>query len=295
MKLVRFGEKGKERPGVWMEDGRILDVRALAFHIEDFDGHFFSSNGLEQLEALLADPGARYVDAETVRLGPPIARPSKIICVGANYADHAKEFGHSIPKEPILFSKATTSINGPYDPIVLPDEAQVVDSEAELAVVIGRPAFKVKREDALDHVAGYMVLNDVTERMVQRANGQWFRGKGFDTFCPMGPFLVTPDELPDIAALSVWQRFNGEELQRGNTADMMFDVPFLIEYITHGMTLLPGDVISTGTPPGIGSARSPQVLMLTGDVVEIGVEGLGTQKSEVVGREDARFFRGIIA
>jgi len=281
MKLVRFGEKGKERPGVWMGDGRILDVRAVAFHIEDYNEHFFANHGLEQLRLLLKDPGAKFIDAEGVRLGAPVARPSKIVCVGANYADHAKEFGRDIPKEPILFSKATTAIGGPSDPIVLPDGAQVVDSEAELAVVIGKRASKVCAADALEHVAGYTVVNDVTERVVQKGNGQWFLGKGFDTFCPMGPFLVTPDEVPRLDDLQVWQKLNGEMLQEADTADMMFTVPFLIEYISKGMTLLPGDVISTGTPSGIGSARDPQVLMKSGDVVEVGVDGVGAQRSEV--------------
>lgn len=281
MKLVRFGEKGKERPGVWMGDGRILDVRAVAFHIEDYNEHFFANHGLAQLRILLNDPGAKFINAEGVRLGAPVARPSKIVCVGANYADHAKEFGHDIPREPILFSKATTAIGGPNDPIVLPDGAQVVDSEAELAVVMGKYASKVSAADALGYVAGYTVLNDVTERMVQKANGQWFRGKGFDSFCPMGPFLVTPDEV-DLGHLRVWQKLNGETLQEANTSAMMFSVPFLIEYISQGMTLLPGDVISTGTPSGIGSARDPQMLMKAGDGVEVGVDGVGAQRSEVL-------------
>jgi len=281
MKLVRFGEKGKERPGVWIGDGRILDVRALAFHIEDYNEHFFANHGLEQLRLLLNDPGAKYVDAEGMRLGAPIARPSKLVCVGANYADHAKEFGHDIPQEPILFSKASTAIRGPNDPIILPEGAEVVDSEAELAVVIGKKASKVCAADAQEYVAGYTVLNDVTERVIQKANGQWFRGKGFDTFCPIGPFLVTSDEITDAENLRVWQKLNGETLQDGNTGDMMFSIPFLIEYISKGMTLLPGDVIATGTPPGIGSAREPQVLMQSGDVVEVGVAGVGVQYSEV--------------
>jgi 2-keto-4-pentenoate hydratase/2-oxohepta-3-ene-1,7-dioic acid hydratase in catechol pathway len=243
---------------------------------------------MAQLERLLADPGASFVDAADVRLGSPIVRPSKIICVGANYADHAKEFGHEVPKEPILFSKATSAINGPSDPIVLPNGSQVVDSEAELAVVIGKKTSQVSRTDALDYVAGYTLLNDVTERVVQKANGQWFRGKGFDTFCPIGPFLVTTDELPDIDKLTIWQRHNGVLLQQGHTADMMFNVPFLIEYISQGMTLLPGDVISTGTPSGIGSAREPKVLMAAGDVIEIGMEGLGDQRSVVVAMQAGR-------
>lgn len=277
MKLVRFGEQGKERPGVWMGDGRILDVRATAFQIEDYGAHFFSCFGIDQLRTLLNDPAAKYVAAADLRLGPPIARPSKIICVGANYAAHAKEFGHAVPSQPILFSKATTSVIGPNDPIILPPEAQEVDSEAELAVVIGRRASRVARSAAMDYVAGYMIMNDVTERVVQRSGGQWFRGKGFDSFCPMGPFLVTPDEIKDWMNLDVWQRHNGELLQEANTRDMMFGVPFLIEYISQGMTLLPGDVISTGTPPGIGSARNPQVLMTSGDEIRIRIDGLGEQ------------------
>lgn len=286
MKLVRFGAKGKEQPGIWMGDGRIMDVRALAFHIEDYDGHFFANHGLSQLAALYNDPGASFVDAANVRLGPPIARPSKIICVGANYADHAREFGHDIPKEPILFSKATSAINGPNDPICLPGGAKVVDSEAELAVVMGKAAHRVDRKQAMDYVAGYTILNDVTERVVQKSLGQWFCGKGFDCFCPIGPFLVTQSEVKNPAKLNVWQRHNGEMLQDGNTADMTFDIPFLIEFISQGMTLLPGDVISTGTPHGIGSARDPKILMTDGDVVEIGVESLGQQRSTVLAGMD---------
>lgn len=282
MKLVRFGEAGRERPGILMDEGRILDVRALAFHITDYDTHFFARDGMGQLRRMLDDPGARFIDAGSVRLGPPVARPSKIICVGANYADHAREFGHAIPEVPILFSKATTAVIGPNDPIILPAEAQVVDSEAELAVVIGRTAKRVSEDEALDYVAGYTILNDVTERIVQRAGGQWFRGKGFDTFCPLGPFLATPDELPGIGDLRVWQRYGGNMLQNGNTHDMLFSVSFLISYISRGMTLLPGDIISTGTPPGIGSAREPKILMQVGEVVEVGINGLGNQRNAVI-------------
>ena len=281
MKLVRFGERGRERPGIWMGDGRILDVRAVAFHIADYDAHFFAHYGLEQLKTLPGDPGARYVDADTVRLGPPVATPSKIICVGANYAAHAREFGHAVPAEPILFSKAPSALNGPFDPIVLPEGARVVDSEAELAVVVGKTASRVRKEEALEHVAGYAVLNDVTERVVQKSGGQWFRGKGFDTFCPLGPFLATADEVPDIGNLRLWQKLNGETLQEGRAADMLFGIPFLIEFISRGMTLLPGDIIATGTPPGIGSAHEPPRLMKPGDVVEVGIDGIGAQRSPV--------------
>ncbi len=282
MRLVRFGECGSERPGVWLDDGRILDVRAVAFHIEDYNEHFFTHYGIEQLRMLLNDPGAKYVEAESQRLGPPVARPSKIICVGANYANHAKEFGHEIPSEPILFSKVTSALTGPYDPIRLPPGAEVVDSEAELAVVIGKTAFRVPAEEAQDYIAGYTVMNDVTERVVQKENGQWMRGKGFDSFAPLGPFLVTPDEIPDLDGLRVGQTCNGKALQDGCTSDMMFSVPYLIEYISKVMTLYPGDIISTGTPAGIGSARQPQVLMHPGDVVEVAVERVGVQHSEVV-------------
>lgn len=282
MKLVRFGNKGSEKPGVWMGDGRILDVRALAFHIEDYNEHFFTHGGFQQLEQLLEDPGAKYIDAEGVRLGAPVARPSKIICAGANYADHAKEFGHDIPDEPILFSKLTSSINGPFDPVVLPEDAQVVDGEAELAVVMGKTASKVMKEDALEYVAGYTVMNDVTERVIQKSNGQWMLGKGQDSFAPLGPFLVTPDEIPDLGKLTVWQKCNGDELQRAGTADMMFGIPFLIEFISRGVTLYPGDIISTGTPSGIGSARDPQVLLKAGDVVEVGVDGVGALRNEII-------------
>lgn len=281
MKLVRFGERDRECPGIWMGDGRILDVRSIAFHIEDYNEHFFTHFGVDQLRSLLSDPGATYVDADRVRLGSPVARPSKIICVGVNYADHAREFDHEIPSEPILFSKATSAINGPFDPIELPDEAKVVDGEAELAVVIGRKAQKVAEADAMDYVAGYTVLNDVTERVVQKGNGQWFRGKGFDTFCPMGPYLVTPDEIGNIDNLRVWQKLNGALLQEATIAQMMFKIPFLISCISRGMTLMPGDIVSTGTPAGIGSAREPQVLLKKGDVVEVGVDGIGTLKAEI--------------
>ena len=281
MRLVRFGKKGAERPGVWMGDGRILDVRALAFHIEDYNERFFSGHGLGQLRRLIEDPGAVYVNAAEHRLGAPIARPSKIVCIGANYAAHAKEFGHAVPQQPLLFSKATTAISGPADPIEIPEGGQIVDSEAELAVVMGRTASKVPASAAGAYIAGYMVLNDVTERVVQRTVGQWFHGKGFDTFCPMGPFLVTPDEIEDVRTLRVWQELNGETLQSATVGDMLFEVPFLIEHISQGITLLPGDVIATGTPPGIGSAREPQILMRAGDTVEIGIDGLGEQRCSV--------------
>jgi len=281
MKLVRFGEKGKERPGIWMEDERILDVRSVAFHIEDYNEHFFSHWGIKQLQSIALDTGAQYVSTKEVRLGSPIARPSKIICVGANYPAHAKEFGHAIPEEPILFSKAPSSLIGPTDNVILPPASKTVDSEAEFAVVIGKKARRISSENALKYVAGYMILNDVTDREVQRKNGQWFLGKGADTFCPTGPFLVTPDELPSLNKIRVQQYFNGASFQDAVLSEMQFSVPFLIEYISQKMTLLPGDVLSTGTPPGIGSARQPPVLMKPNDHIKMCITGLGTQETNV--------------
>jgi len=281
MKLVRFGKKGKERPGIWMEDERILDVRSVAFHIEDYNEHFFSHWGIKQLQSILLDSGAQYISSKDVRLGPPIARPSKIICVGANYPAHAKEFGHTIPKDPILFSKASSSIIGPTDNVILSPSSKIVDSEAEFAVVIGKKAHHISSKNALKYVAGYMILNDITDREIQQKNGQWFLGKGADTFCPMGPFLVTPDELPPFDKIRIQQFFNGTSFQDATLNEIQFSIPFLIEYISQKITLLPGDVISTGTPPGIGSARQPPVLMKPNDHIQICITGLGTQETNV--------------
>jgi len=277
MKLVRFGEQGNEKPGIWVDDDRILDIQSVAFHIKDFDEHFFSNWGLEQLEALLTDPCATSISSKNIRLGAPIARPSKIICVGANYPAHAKEFGHEIPTEPILFSKATTALIGPTDPIILPSNSTIVDSEAEIAIVIGKRTRNISANEATSHIAGYMLLNDVTDREVQRKNGQWFLGKSPDTFCPAGPFLVTPDELPPPSQINIQQHFNNTCLQNAMLSEIQFSIPFLIEYISKKITLLPGDVISTGTPPGIGSARQPQILMKPNSVVKISATGLGAQ------------------
>ena len=282
MKLVRFGPPGRERPGVWMGDGRILDVRAGAFHIRDYDTHFFSRFGLMQLRALCAEPGARFVAAETVRLGPPVARPSKIVCVGMNYRAHAEEFGARQPDEPVLFAKAPSSLIGPNDPVVLPPAAEEVDSEVELAVVIGRKISALPRSGAWSAVAGLTVLNDVTDRAGQRRAGQWFRAKSYDTFCPLGPFLVTPDEIKDPQSLRLRQTLDGEILQDARVGEMIFSVPDLIAFVSAGMTLYPGDIISTGTPPGIGSSRHPPRLMHPGSIVEAEIEGLGVQRNAVV-------------
>ncbi|MGI6087271.1 MAG: fumarylacetoacetate hydrolase family protein [Kiritimatiellia bacterium] len=285
MKLVRFGEPGNERPGVLVEEPgaspMILDVRGMAYDLEDYNEDFFRRFGMARLPGLLSESGRKLVRAEGVRLGPPVARPGKIICLGKNYADHAMEFDSKVPQTPILFSKAATAVTGPYDPICLPPDAEIVDLEAELAVVIGREARCVPEDRALDYIVGYTILNDVTDRVAQRTDGQWFRSKSLDTFCPLGPWLVTPDEAGDPGNLRVESKLNGVILQNGNTADMIFKIPFLIAYISATITLLPGDVIATGTPAGIGSARRPPLTLHPGDTVEVAVEKLGRQMNAV--------------
>ena len=282
MKLVRFGPRGEERPGVLMEkDSKILDVRAMAFDIEDFNGHFFTHWGIQRIQALLKEPSLKTVPADGVRLGPPVARPGKIVCLGKNYADHAAEFDAEIPSSPILFSKAPTSLVGPFDPIVLPRGANIVDGEVELAVVIGKTACRVSESDALQFIAGYTVLNDVTDREAQKESKQWFRAKSADTFCPLGPYLVTPDEIRDPQNLRLCSKVNGSTLQDNNTANMIFKIAHLISFISATMTLEPGDLMSTGTPGGIGSAHKPAVVFRPGDIVETAIEGVGAQRARV--------------
>ena len=287
MKLVRYGETGAEQPGLWldcvpeMEGPAILNVRGMAFDIEDYNEHFFGRQGIQSLGSLVKESRRKLISAQGVRLGPPVARPSKIICLGKNYAEHAREFDSKIPESPILFSKATTSMVGPFDDIRLPAESGVVDGEVELALVIGKRARRVRPEDAYDYIAGYTVLNDVTDRTVQRAAGQWFRGKSDDTFCPVGPFLVTPDEVGDPHALRLVSKLNGRILQNGTTADMIFKIPAILASITATQTLLPGDIIATGTPAGIGSVQQPPQVLKAGDLCETEVEKLGTQRCHV--------------
>ncbi len=287
MKLVRFGPPGKEKPGIWIDAAfpgmpGILDVRAMAFDIADFDAHFFTHFGVERLKCLLAESKRTIVPGLGMRLGPPIARPSQIVCVGKNYAEHAKETGSEPPKEPVFFAKAVSSLNGSTDPIVLPLESKRVDAEAELAVVFAKRARRVSEADALSYVAGYTIVNDVSDRDAQYENGQWFRGKSFDSFCPCGPWLVTPDEISDPQILAVKQMLNGEELQNDKTSNMLFSVARLIAALTRNLTLEPGDILATGTPAGIGSARNPPRVLRAGDVVEIEISGLGRQRSPVV-------------
>jgi 2-keto-4-pentenoate hydratase/2-oxohepta-3-ene-1,7-dioic acid hydratase in catechol pathway len=284
MKLVRFGEPGREQPGLWLEDKgepHILDVRGMAFDIKDYDSFFFSRHGLARVAALARENKRKEIPAGSVRLGPPIARPGKIICVGKNYADHAKEFDAVIPASPVLFSKASTSMSGPFDPILVHPGAATTDSEVELAVVIGRTASRVSESEAQNFIAGYTVVNDVTDRAAQKEGQQWFRGKSFDSFCPMGPWLITPDEFDGKQNVSLVSRLNGNVLQNGNTRDMMFNVSFLISFISRNITLEPGDVIATGTPSGVGFARTPPALLKDGDEIVCEVAGIGSIRNKV--------------
>ena len=280
MKLIRFGPPGRERPGLILPDGRRIDASGCA---DDYDEAFFGSDGLERLARWLAHDGAAApVVPDDVRLGPPICRPSKIVCVGLNYRDHARESGMAIPDEPVLFFKATSAIVGPNDDVIIPKNGAKVDWEVELAVVIGRGAAYVERERALEHVAGYVLHNDYSERAFQlERGGQWVKGKSCDTFAPLGPFLATPDEIPDVHDLPLWLKLNGETKQCGSTRDLIFDVPTLVSYISQFMTLLPGDMISTGTPAGVGLGQRPPRYLVAGDEVELGIEGLGTARQRL--------------
>lgn len=279
MKLIRFGEPGKERPGVVI-DNEYYDTSSIA---EDYNERFFESGGLDLLQSFIDNNKGRLTKvSKDVRLGSPIARPSKIICIGLNYEDHAKETGAAIPSEPIIFFKSTTALAGPNDDIIIPKNSKKTDWEVELAVVISKKASYVDEAGALDHVAGYCLHNDLSEREFQlERNGQWVKGKSCDTFAPMGPFLVTKDEISNVDGLHLWLKVNGKAMQNSTTANFIFKIPFLISYISQFMTLLPGDVISTGTPPGVGLGMTPPVYLKPGDVVELGIEGLGSSKQNV--------------
>jgi len=277
MKLIRFGPSGQEKLGLMLPDGRWIDASGFG---SDYNEQFFGGDGLQRLAAWAA---ANAANAPTVnpstRLGPCVARPSKIVCVGLNYADHARESGAEIPKEPILFFKSTSSLTGPNDPLIIPRGSQKTDWEVELAIVIGHQASYVSEADALKHVAGYALHNDYSERAWQlERGGQWVKGKSCDTFAPLGPFLATQDEIRDPHALAMWLTVNGVKRQNSTTAQMIFRVPQLVSYISQFMSLLPGDVISTGTPPGVGLGLKPPVFLKAGDVVELGIEGLGQSR-----------------
>jgi 2-keto-4-pentenoate hydratase/2-oxohepta-3-ene-1,7-dioic acid hydratase in catechol pathway len=280
MKLIRFGEIGKEKPGVLIGEKR-YDVSSI---VTDFNESFFEENGLEKLQkALESNPTLPEVDVN-VRLGSPVARPSKIICIGLNYVDHCKETNAPIPTEPIIFFKSTTSLCGPHDDVIIPKNSVKTDWEVELAFVVGKKASYVEEAEALDYVAGYALLNDYSEREFQiERGGQWAKGKGCDTFAPLGPFLATKDEVKDVDNLSMWLSVNGKKYQNSNTLNLVFKIPFLVHYLSQFMTLLPGDIISTGTPPGVGLGIKPDPIYLKpGDVVELGIEGLGTSKQTAV-------------
>lgn len=277
MKLVRFGEVGQEKPGVQLENGTRLDVSAFG---RDYDEDFFGTDGLVQLKDWLAknEDNCPKVD-QSVRLGAPLVRPSKIVCVGLNYAKHAAESGMAVPKEPVLFFKATSAMVGPNDDIIIPKGSEKTDWEVELAVVIGKKASYVTEANALDHVAGYVLHNDYSERAFQiEREGQWVKGKSCDTFAPVGPFIATKDEIKDPNNLHLWLKLNGETVQDSSTSDFIFNVQEVVSYISQFMTLLPGDIISTGTPFGVGLGFNPPKYLKPGDVVELGIERLGSSK-----------------
>ena len=281
MRLMRFGALGKEKPGLLLADGTRLDASAFG---ADYDEKFFATGGVEALSKWLTTNtnSAPKVSAE-VRLGPPICRPSKIVCIGLNYRDHAHETGAKIPTEPVIFFKSTTALIGPHDNLVIPKNGTKVDWEVELAVVIGKRALYVPRDKALEYVAGYALHNDYSERAFQKdRGGQWVKGKSCDTFAPLGPYLATPDELADPGNTKMWLKVNGETRQNSSTANMIFDVATLVSYISEFMTLLPGDVISTGTPAGVGLGMKPPQYLKAGDVVELGIDGLGESRQHVV-------------
>jgi 2-keto-4-pentenoate hydratase/2-oxohepta-3-ene-1,7-dioic acid hydratase in catechol pathway len=281
MKLIRFGEKGQEKPGAILQDGSRIDASALG---SDYNEKFFANGGLKELDAWLRKSGASAPRVgSSVRLGCPVSRPSKIICIGLNYRDHAAETKAEAPKEPVLFFKATTSLVGPNDDLMMPKNSSKVDWEVELAVVIAQRASYILKEKALNYIAGYALHNDYSERSFQLEHGgQWVKGKSADTFAPLGPFLATTDEVPNVGSLPMWLKVNGQFRQKSSTSNMIFDVATLVSYVSQFMTLLPGDVISTGTPAGVGLGMNPPVYLQAGDVVELGIDGLGESRQKVV-------------
>lgn len=280
MKLIRFGEIGKEKPGILIGDKR-LDVSSVA---DDYNESFFENNGLDKLSAAIIGNNSFPEVSQNIRLGSPVARPSKIICIGLNYVDHCIETNAPIPQEPIIFFKSTTALCGPDDSVVIPKNSTKTDWEVELAFVMSKKASYVEESDAMNYVAGYCLHNDYSERAFQlERGGQWAKGKGCDTFAPLGPFLATIDEVKDVDNLSMWLSVNGKKYQNSNTSNLVFKIPFLVHYLSQFMTLLPGDVISTGTPPGVGLGIKPDpVFLKKGDVVELGIEGLGNSKQLAV-------------
>jgi 2,4-diketo-3-deoxy-L-fuconate hydrolase len=277
MKLLRYGKSGQEKPGILDAAGKIRDLSSV---LSDIDADTVTPKGLARLQAVNLE--SLPVVADGVRLGTPLTGIGKFIAVGLNYSDHAAESNMPVPSEPILFTKATSCIVGPNDPVVIPQNSGKTDWEVELGVVIGSTARYVEEADALTHVAGYVLINDVSERHFQLERGsQWDRGKGCDTFGPIGPWLVTSDEVPDVQALGMWLDVDGVRMQTGNTKTMIFGVANLVSYISRFMTLMPGDVVTTGTPPGVGSGKKPQIFLKGGEVITLGIDGLGTQRQDV--------------
>lgn len=278
MKLLRYGPPGQEKPGLLDADGRIRDLSA---HVDDIAGATLLPDALDRLRAI--DPASLPLVEGNPRLGPCVGQVGKMVCIGLNFSDHAAETGMAVPPEPIIFMKATSAIVGPNDPIELPRGSEKTDWEVELAFVIGKTAKYVSEDEAMDHVAGYCIVNDVSERAFQiERQGQWTKGKSCDSFGPTGPWLVTCDEIEDPQALKMWLEVNGHRYQDGTSATMVYGVRYLVSYLSRFMSLQPGDIVSTGTPPGVGMGQKPQVFLKAGDVVELGVEGLGTQRQTVV-------------
>ncbi len=278
MKLLRYGPAGAEKPGLLADDGTIRDLSA---HVEDIAGEVLTDAGLVALRAI--DPASLPVVEGTPRMGPCVGRVGKFICIGLNYSDHAAETGAAVPEQPIVFFKATSAIVGPDDDVIIPKGSEQTDWEVELGVVIGTEARYVSEEDAMNHVAGYCVINDVSERDFQfNRGGQWVKGKSADTFGPIGPWLVTRDAVPDPQALGMWLEVDGHRYQNGSTATMIFGVAHLVSHLSQFMSLQPGDVISTGTPPGVGLGQKPPVYLQAGQVMRLGIEGLGEQTQRAV-------------
>jgi len=280
MKLIRFGPKGKELPGIKIDDSTSIDVSAF---INDYNESFFENNDLEKLKKWLSiniDSCPKI--SNKTRLGPPLVRPSKIICVGLNYSKHANESGMAVPKEPVLFFKSTTSIIGPFDDVIIPKNSDKTDWEVELALVIGKKASYIDAGQVKDHIFGYVLHNDISERSFQlEREGQWVKGKSCDTFAPLGPYLVTKDEIKNANNLNLWLKLNGEIMQKSNTSDFIFKINEVVSYISQFMTLLPGDIISTGTPSGVGLGFDPPKFLKNNDIMELSVEGLGVSKQKV--------------
>ena len=279
MKLIRFRENGKVKPGVIIND-QYYDASSFR---EDYNEQFFENDGLMRLQTFIDQNKDQLPQVKQVDFDSPVARPSKIICIGLNYADHAKETNAAVPAEPIIFFKATSAIIGPFDDVVIPKGSVKSDWEVELAVVIGKKASYVEEASAMEYVAGYCLHNDLSERAFQlERGGQWVKGKSCDTFAPLGPFLATKEEIADVNNLRLWLKLNGETMQDGTTANLIFNIPFLVSYLSSFMTLLPGDVISTGTPAGVGLGMKPPLYLKPGDVMELGIEGLGLSKQKVI-------------